>query len=123
MRYHRALCYFGQDFFLFGEIFVICFFKEEKVAGVVLQGGSCVGYDIGICTHCCFKNCVTVFSAGSKLIHNKPLSAAFYHCFDIKGNKAFVWNWYHIPKSERTFNGIYFVLGFDEHTVLVFFYF
>ena len=38
----RALCYFGQDFFLLGEIFVICFFKEKKVAGVVFQGGSSV---------------------------------------------------------------------------------
>ena len=42
MRYHRALCYFGQDFFLLGEIFVICFFKEKEVAGVVFQGGSSV---------------------------------------------------------------------------------
>lgn len=123
MRYHRALCYFGQDFFLLGEIFVIGFFKEKEVAGVVFQGGSSVGDYIGICTHCVFENCITIFATGGKLIHNKSLPATFYHSFYIKGNKAAVWNWYHIAKPKRTFDWIYLVLGFNEHTVLVFLYF
>lgn len=90
MRYHRALCYFGQCFFLLGEIFVIGFFKEKEAAGVVFKGGSSVGDYIGICTHCVFENCITIFATGGKLIHNKSLPTTFYHSFYIKGNKAAV---------------------------------